>query len=53
MDESATVQYVIEIKNMNTEDFTNERKRIFQLLSGDLFFPIKSWPKNIKKKFFN
>ena len=38
---------------MRTEDFTNERKRIFQLLNGDLFFPIKPWPKNIKKRFFN
>ena len=53
MDEPAMVQYMIEIKNMNVETYTNERKRIFQLINGDIFFPINSWPNNIKKKFFN
>ena len=53
MEETEMVQYVIKIKSMNTGDYINERKHILRLLNGDIFFPINSWPNNVKKVFFN
>ena len=31
---------------------TQERRRLFQLLNGDIFYPISTWPRDIKMLFW-
>ena len=44
--------YVQDIKNMKSEHYTLRRKFILEIINGDVFYPINTWPATLRKKFF-
>ena len=44
--------YREEIQLLSRQEVVEERKQLFRLLSGDAFFPEKSWPKDIRLIFW-
>ena len=46
-------EFINVIEKMNFSEYTHERKRILELINGDMFFQIKLWPKKILMMFFH
>ena len=44
--------FVNAITNMSSSKYTFERKKLLDMINGDMFFPIRFWPKKMVKKFF-
>ena len=47
-----TERLMTNIKNLPRQSYTDMRRELLSLLDGECFFPLKSWPMSIKRRFF-
>lgn len=51
-EESTLLFYASHIRPLNRQQISNRRLQLFNLLNGDLFYPLNIWPKDIKALFW-
>lgn len=49
---SALQEYRETIRYLSRREVSQERADLFKILNGDAFFPLKSWPKDMKMAFW-
>ena len=49
---AAVNEYRTRIRLLSRTEVVNERKEVFKVINGDAFFPLKSWPDDIRLTFW-
>ena len=50
---SALREYRETIRYQNRKEVSQERAELFKILNGDAFFPLKTWPDEMKMVFWH
>ena len=50
---TAVREYRETIRYLSRSEITQERIELFKVINGDAFFPLKTWPEDMRKTFWN